>query len=567
MAWGGAQGNSQGVGYFSKISEKWTEYLCHAVREGLYPEDQRPGAPDPTAYVPRQPAAPHGFLPEVAFRDDRRHFALTGWGLAWLMGIYAVTCAAACGSVQVGKLKVYHLVLRNCRLHYAPGTLPTPLGPLPLQSGGFMLTGVPLVMGKQPGPQIAKAEASLAKIERALYRLRPAYVLVLRIVLAYVVAPVDYVYEAMPPCPTRLRRTQRAVDRVLTRALQVPRNVPRALLWMPVAGGGFGFPRLYSRMRLRHVLGFQGHGLAQRAGPRERPHPPPPRPLEGPGWPGPGAPSPHHGRDPIGGTRPSGGSSTTGGRGRPGVPDVRVRGPPGRGWGDGGHARRRHPGLGHAGGGQRQGPRNRHRRLRVTRAASPWAAEWAGKLEAWHLAETLGVAPAAVQCVGADCTSATLGSDGGVPSQSPWVDKVRVAFAEALGRGRPDPYVPAQHNTQWSGLLSGLQARAHNFAAEGLGLEREGMYPLPGAVGGTAQLFSSHCLVTAVPWELDRLYTQLASPSVTFVRGLPGDDRALLAWAQLLADRGVPMGCLRFAAWVRMAPLTHTSAHTEFHCA
>ena len=73
----------------------------------------------------------------------------------------------------------------------------------------------------------------------------------------------------------------------------------------------------------------------------------------------------------------------------------------------------------------------------MTRAASPWAAEWAGKLEAWRLAASLGVAPAAVQYVGGDCTSATLGSDGGVPSQSPWVDRVHVAFAEALGRGRP----------------------------------------------------------------------------------------------------------------------------------
>ena len=244
------------MGYFSKVSEKRTEYPRHAVREGLYPEDGRPGAPDPASYVPRQPAAPHGFLPEVAFSDDRRHFALSGWGLAWLMGICAVTCAAACGSVQVGKLKVYRLVLRHRRLHYASGTLPTTLGPLQLQSGGFMLTGIPLVMGEYPAPQVAKAEASLAKVRRALYRLHPAYVLVLRIVLAYVVSALDYVYDAMPPCPTCLRRTQRAVDRILTRALRVPRNVPRALLWMPVPSGGFGFPHLYSRMRLRHVQGY-----------------------------------------------------------------------------------------------------------------------------------------------------------------------------------------------------------------------------------------------------------------------------------------------------------------------
>ena len=86
------------------------------------------------------------------------------------------------------------------------------------------------------------------------------------------------------------------------------------------------------------------------------------------------------------------------------------------------------------------------------------------------------------------------------------MDRVRVAFAEALGRGQPDLYVPAQHNTQWSSLLSDLQARAHDLAAVGLGMAREGTYPLPSALDGTAQLFSSHRLVTAVPWEMDRLY-------------------------------------------------------------
>ena len=115
-------------------------------------------------------------------------------------------------------------------------------------------------------------------------------------------------------------------------------------------------------------------------------------------------------------------------------------------------------------------------------------------MEAWHVAETLGVAPAAVQYVGAKCTSTTLGDDGGVPSQSPAVDRVRVTYAEALGRGGPDLYVPAQHNTQWSGFLSDLQAHIHETAAVGLGMAREGTYPLPSALDGTAQLFSSRRL-------------------------------------------------------------------------
>ena len=89
--------------------------------------------------------------------------------------------------------------------------------------------------------------------------------------------------------------------------------------------------------------------------------------------------------------------------------------------------------------------------------------------------------------------------------------------------------MPTQHNTQWSSLLSDLQARAHDLAAVGLGMAREGMYPLPSALDGTARLFSSRRLVTAVPREMDHLYAQLAAPSGTFVRGPHGDNQALQA--------------------------------------
>ena len=277
------------------------------------------------------------------------------------MGICAVTCAAACGSLQVGKLKVSRLVLRNRQLHYAPGSLPTTPGPLPLQSGGFMLTGIPLVMGEHLTPQIAKAEASLAKIERALYHLRPAYVLVLRIVLAYVVSVLDYVYEAMPPCPTRVRRTQPVVDKVPTEALRVPRNVPRALLWMPVAGGGFGFPRLDSRMCLRHVLGYlramDSRSVLVRENIRALSHPD--------HWKGLDNLDQEHLLHtmaekhvevhvfPAAKAQPAAVDTWV-------LPAVRVRrGPLGSGWRNGDHARRRHPWLGRAGGGRRGGPGDR----------------------------------------------------------------------------------------------------------------------------------------------------------------------------------------------------------------
>ena len=58
----------------------------------------------------------HGVLPEVGFSDDHCHFALSGWGLALLMGACDVACEAACGFAQVCKLKVYCLRLHGRRI-------------------------------------------------------------------------------------------------------------------------------------------------------------------------------------------------------------------------------------------------------------------------------------------------------------------------------------------------------------------------------------------------------------------------------------------------------------------
>ena len=79
-------------------------------------------------------------------------------------------------------------------------------------------------------------------------------------------------------------------------------------------------------------------------------------------------------------------------------------------------------------------------------------------------------------------------------------------------------------------------------------MAREGTYSLPSALDGTAQLFSSRCLVTTVPREMGSLYTLMAAPSVTFVWGPPGDDQALQARVPLLADRELPTEGLTSAA-------------------
>ena len=110
LAHGGAQGDNMGVGCFTKVSEKRTEYLWYVVCHTLHPEARCTSGPQPISYVLQQPAWPHRVLPEVGFSDDCHHFALSGWGLALLMA-----CAATCGSPQVRKLKVHSLLLgRRC---------------------------------------------------------------------------------------------------------------------------------------------------------------------------------------------------------------------------------------------------------------------------------------------------------------------------------------------------------------------------------------------------------------------------------------------------------------------
>ena len=79
-----------------------------------------------------------------------------------------------------------------------------------------MLTGVPVVMGKQRNRQIANVEANVVKIGRGVYRLRRAHVLLLRIVVAYVLLALHCVYEAMVPHPKRSRRAPTALDCFLT---------------------------------------------------------------------------------------------------------------------------------------------------------------------------------------------------------------------------------------------------------------------------------------------------------------------------------------------------------------
>ena len=93
-------------------------------------------------------------------------------------------CWASGGCANVDKLLLFRVQLCGSRMVYGVDTpVLTDLGPLPVGKRGLRLTGVPLVSGEIWAAPIDKAVCRLRLIRAGIHRLRPTYLLALRIVL------------------------------------------------------------------------------------------------------------------------------------------------------------------------------------------------------------------------------------------------------------------------------------------------------------------------------------------------------------------------------------------------
>ena len=223
---------------------------------GLHPRDLSPGAPSADSVCLRSPAPPFILLPELCYSDDRRLFARSADGLAHVLSVVCHGCWAAGGSVNGDKLLAFRIGLRSGRMVYVAGSCDTVVGTVRFSRSSLQLAGVPLLMGALPLEAAAKSIKRLDIVAHAFRRLSPPFILALRIVLGFGVARLDYVFDAMPVAPDRLRESQRAVDNALLASLQLPRSAARALLYTPLPGGGFGFPHLADRSAVRFVSGL-----------------------------------------------------------------------------------------------------------------------------------------------------------------------------------------------------------------------------------------------------------------------------------------------------------------------
>ena len=253
MAAGGGQGDSGGVGSYLAIRRLRHAFLTGVLREGRHPRDlsHNPRA-DLSWLCPPSSTEP---LLEVGFSDDGRLIADSDLGLGHLIDIACHGCWAAGGSVNVDKLAAFKICAENGTLRYRPGHVLTLVGDLTYKTAGLFLVGIPLVMGEAPKAAIRTTLTRLKLIHASLCRLHPSYILSLRIVSAFAIAKLDYIFEAIPPHYSQLALVQRAVDRTLRSVLSLPRAAPHCLLYAPLLSGGLGFPNLQSRFKLRFLAG------------------------------------------------------------------------------------------------------------------------------------------------------------------------------------------------------------------------------------------------------------------------------------------------------------------------
>ena len=217
-------------------------------------------AVDPSTFLPlaspsdplclRAPWDARVWVLEVSFSDDRRLFGKTPGGLDRVLQANCRACWAAGGAPNAVKLKSFSLALEGGVIRYEPGVWDSFLGLVEWEKEGLSMTGIPLVQSEAPIDKLRRMEQQLYRILRALRSLRPSWILLLRMVIAYL-SCAGFVFEAIAVLPTWVSHTQRLLKQVAAAALSLPLRVPNAALYGTLASLGFGLPDVLSRFRLR----------------------------------------------------------------------------------------------------------------------------------------------------------------------------------------------------------------------------------------------------------------------------------------------------------------------------
>lgn len=558
---GGAQGDSMGVGCFCANSTGRTNYHMGLIGSGRDPvcmDNMVMGAHE--GIIPSAPWCPKTPLPEVVFSDDRTLFGATEDGLLYILHCNCKSCWAVGGSENCLKLKAYRLSMDESGIIYMQGTLSSMLGEFEYENEGLVMTGVPLVMGECPSDKIQKAMTRLKILAGRVRRLQPSYILCLRVISAYVLSILDFVFESVPITEEWAESIRIAIKRVVTNSLRIPINVPNRLLYGCKGSLGFRVPALLLRFRLRFIKGIYSCVNSRSLYTREMSRLVISSPLSrlvknhdwivAKAWMQQYDLSLHLPQDP-----PLHASEVVWCLDRAPDTDVVIvtdgsKEDRKHGWGvviadSSGIVATAHSGAMLAGG-------------------SSWTAEWLGKgLALWAIRKLQDLYPNTIcRVYAADNVAAAYGSNGGRPSRCHWIDNIRLHYAQMLlFTGSGELYIPAQHDSGKTDQVATWQKEADRLAKKGASIALPRTLPLADLLPPACFLLHTDHVVCDPGKVLDTIYaSECNKPCPTPPKSNPESwDRCILAGY-------ITNGGMQLAFWHRTAPFCHKEDLDVFNC-
>ena len=191
---------------------------------------------DPSTFLPlpspsdplclRAPWDARVWVLEVSFSDDRRLFGKTPGGLDRVLQANCHACWVVGGTPNAVKLKGFSLKLEGGVIQHEPRVWTLSSGPVEWEKEGLSMTGIPLVQLEAPTDKLRRMESD----PRALRSLRPSWMLVLCMVVAYSLSCADFVFEVVALLLAWVPQTRRLLKQGAVAALSLPLRVPNAAL-------------------------------------------------------------------------------------------------------------------------------------------------------------------------------------------------------------------------------------------------------------------------------------------------------------------------------------------------
>ena len=108
-------------------------------------------------------------------------------------------------------------------------------------------------MGESTTAVTQALEKAVDTVRKALWRVKPAYPLALRVLLASAIASAEYVFDVVPVPTDELKGPQVALDKAAKEALKLPLSFPKVILHGPLSRLGMGVPELAGRFQVRRL--------------------------------------------------------------------------------------------------------------------------------------------------------------------------------------------------------------------------------------------------------------------------------------------------------------------------